>query len=143
MKNLQKYLKKKKIGFYDEPWEESPRFDVPEDILMEDLQDTINNNDQLIAGLKQKLQSFMQGKIQGLISEISELDPKVAEQLTMRFKQFSSDASLDQYEENSRFIEECNQHLKPLLIQKIMEQQSIITAQENEMSQYEQKKEHE
>lgn len=146
MKNLQKSLKKKKIGFYDDyddvP-EESYSSDVPEDKTIENLQNTINNNDQLIANFKQKLHTLMQEKIHGIIEEVSELEPESAEQLTREFQQFDSADSIDQYAESSKFIETCNQRLKSLLISKIMEQQRTIESQENEMSQYEQKKEHE
>ena len=93
MKNLQKSLKKKKIGFYDDyddvP-EESYSSDVPEDKTIENLQNTINNNDQLIANFKQKLHTLMQEKIHGIIEEVSELEPESAEQLTREFQQFDS-----------------------------------------------------
>ena len=87
--------------------------------------------------------NYTQEKIHGIIEEVSELEPESAEQLTREFQQFDSADSIDQYAESSKFIETCNQRLKSLLISKIMEQQRTIESQENEMSQYEQKKEHE
>ncbi len=135
MKNFKKYLKEKNIGLGDD----YDDHDMAEDESIENLQNTVESNDHLIAYYKGKLQPFMQGKIQSLIAEISELDSESAKQLDVEFQALGSNTSLDQYEESSKFIENCSQRLKSLLISKVMEQQKTIEAQESEMSLYGQK----
>ena len=121
--------------------------DVP-DGSVEELQNRIKKNDEKIANYEERLQSIMieettkkQDELNGLISELSELDSESAEEIRSAISDSVSGASpsKEQYQTICELIGRCNEKLKSLLISRIMKQQEILNAQYEQMDLYSQR----